>query len=281
MAITATKEKQSGSKRQTSAPYYVNQDDEATYLDIATAIDTAETQATSDYGFAPGDYTFNRLSEYTIRVTCLYDTEEIRQRQGGGYTPQVSLTEALKIAPPKSRYLERPYQLIQKTPGSAPGSDNRMSFLEAKLATNTTKIVWTPPQENYSINFEFPAGHLTPTHVAAFRDAAHTINASLWNGIDAQHAILLRADLSIRKSGKATINAGFNVGQSYTESWENQKDSTTHQLTNVKPFSHISYIGEFHIETHNDVDTEFIHKTALYELRVLPVSDWSTLPLPS
>ena len=63
--------------------------------------------------------------------------------------------------------------------------------------------------------------------------------------------------------GKATINAGFNVGQSYNENWENQKDATTIQLTNVKPFSHISYIGEFHIETVNDVDTEFIHKTAL------------------
>ena len=120
MAITATKEKQSGSKRQTSAPYYVNQDDEATYLDIATAIGAAEAQATTDYGFAPGDYTFNRLSEFTIRVTCLYDTEEIRERQAdGGYTPEVTLSEALKIAPPKARYLERPFELIQKAPGSA------------------------------------------------------------------------------------------------------------------------------------------------------------------
>lgn len=280
MTVSATIEKQSGSKRQTNAPYFVNEDDEATYLDIATAINAAESQAIADYGFAPGDYTFERLGDFTLRVTCLYDTEEIRERQAGGYTPQVSLTEALKIAPPKSRYLDRPLGLIQKTTG-APGSNNRMSFLEAKLATNTTKIVWTPPQENYSLNFEFPADYLTSAHVDAFNNCAHTLNPLEWRGIPPQEALLLRADLSIRKSGKATINAGFAVGNSYTETWENQKDSTSLSLANVKPFSHISYIGEFHIETHNDVETSFLHKTALYELRVLPTADWSALPLPS
>lgn len=287
MAITAKRQglTESGNGVTFSVDYRVKED--SGDLNQSAAVAAAIAQGQTDYGIEIVDHSFTQVSdsEYSVPLTFSriqyenYLASSTGGGPGGPFVPAITEDRIARILPPQPVELDFAFEIIQKQPGSYP---DRL-VLDLRIGAVRNRVPIYPPQENYSTRFTVPQSLMTSDLFFDLSDMAHKLNDApiIIGGVEwpAQTVMLLSGVMQAPENGAGVLDLSFALGREFDRAWTRVDPDTSaitsETMTDIKPFSHLSYHYELVAGTKSAPAQQ--RQFGLYEYRVRDLADYSTV----